>query len=304
MTTTTTTTTPKTKTILFLGATGGVALATLRRALAAGHTCIALCRTPAKLTACFPDNTPPANLRLVQGDAHDASTLERCLLLPPADADAENNGNSNGPVAVVDAIVFSIGARPTLRGISDPHVCEAGMRALLDALRRCRARANSNSTWTPPRLVVVSTTGISAHQRDVPLPMLPLYRLLLHTAHEDKRAMERLVMDTTATTTTRTRRSSARGEEEEEPQAEEGDGPEDNDRPLVDWTLVRGSLYTDGPATEGRVRVGMEDPVRGVVHSRAVGYTISREDVGKWVWENCLCADDGKWVGKAATITY
>ncbi|SPQ26291.1 2dcf89d7-91ec-483d-9f83-1682e05b2ff0 [Thermothielavioides terrestris] len=260
MTTTTTTTTPKTKTILFLGATGGVALATLRRALAAGHTCIALCRTPAKLTACFPDNTPPANLRLVQGDAHDA----------------------NGPVAVVDAIVFSIGARPTLRGISDPHVCEAGMRALLDALRRCRARANSNSTWTP----------------------LAWWSLLLHTAHEDKRAMERLVMDTTATTTTRTRRSSARGEEEEEPQAEEGDGPEDNDRPLVDWTLVRGSLYTDGPATEGRVRVGMEDPVRGVVHSRAVGYTISREDVGKWVWENCLCADDGKWVGKAATITY
>jgi nucleoside-diphosphate-sugar epimerase len=237
------------KVILFLGATGGVGLSTLRRSLAANHTCIALCRTPSRLTALLPDPAP-ANLHVVQGDAHDAAVLAQHLTSPAG--------------SPVDTVIFSIGARPTLRGMSDPHVCEKGMEALLSALR---ARPEGSPKV---RLAAVSSTGISDFSRDLPLAMVPLYKLVLHTAHKDKKAMERLVM--------------AGGD-------------------VAEWTLVRGSLYTDGPATEGKVREGMEDPVTGKVESMAVGYTISREDVGKWVFENCVLGG-GKWVGKAAVVTY
>ena len=244
-----------TKTILFLGATGGVGLSALQRSLAANHTCVALCRTPSKLAALFP--TPaPANLHLVQGNATDADTLAKHLL-SPAD-----------PARLVDAIVFSIGARPTLKGMDDLHVCENGMAALLAALRR--GPATTTVSGAKPRLVAVSSTGISDHGRDLPWLMYPLYKLALHVPHQDKKAMERLVMGSSAET---------------------------------EWTLVRGSLYTSGPATKGLVRDGMSDPVSGVVESTAVGYTISREDVGKWIFENCI-QGGAKWVGKAAAVTY
>lgn len=250
---------PGPKTILFLGATGGVGLSALRRALAANHTCIALCRTPSKLAAHFPSDPAPANLHLVQGNAHDAATLATCLVHP------------SDPPRLVDAVVFSIGARPTLRGMDDPHVCERGMEALLAALRTCREKGDI-TLETKPRLVAVSSTGISDFGRDIPLAMVPLYRVALHTAHRDKKAMERLVVGSSGET---------------------------------EWTLIRGSFYTSGPETEGLVREGMEDPVTGRVEGGGVpiGYTISREDVGKWVFENCL-QGGGKWVGKAAVITY
>lgn len=275
------------KTILFLGATGGCGLSALRRSLAAGHTCVALCRTPSNLTTQLglgdnSDNNPidlPPNLRIVQGDAHDADVLARCLRV--------DNDSSDGPSRLVDAVVSSIGARPTLRGMSDPHVCEKGVAALLAALRRCRAELNDSQAnavgssnkkiRTGPHIVVVSSTGITPLGRDLPLPMVPLYRLLLAGAHRDKRAMEEALI---------------RGE---------GVGEQ--------WTIVRGSLFMGGEEAteEGAVRVGVEDPVRGVVESRAVGYTISREDVGKWIFENLIAAGEeaaGKWVRKAATVTY
>ncbi|KAK3898129.1 oxidoreductase AflX [Staphylotrichum tortipilum] len=251
-----TSTTPR-KTLLFLGATGGVGLSALRRALAADHTCIALCRTPSKLAALLPSPTP-ANLHLVEGNAHDEAALAKALVAP-----SDKN-------RLVDGIVFSIGAKPTLRGMDDPHVCEVGMKALLAALRKVKG---DGVTGGKPLLVAVSSTGISDAGRDLPLLMVPLYKVLLGTAHKDKKAMENLAI---------------KG-------GEEG---------LVDWTLIRGSLYTDGPATEGNVREGMEDVVNGVVESEAVGYTISREDVGKWVFENLVKGDGGKWFGKAATLTY
>ncbi|KAL2272041.1 hypothetical protein VTJ83DRAFT_1412 [Remersonia thermophila] len=259
--------TPPTKAILFLGATGGVALSTLRRCLSAGYSCIALCRNPATLSNLLSsssgpsDAALPSNLTIVQGNAHSASSLAACLVHP------------NDPTRLVDAVIFSIGAKPTLSGIDDPHVCEKGMSALLEALRAVRAgEANPSGK---PRLVAVSSTGVGTLGRELPWAMVPMYKLLLGQAHKDKRAMESLVVE-----------AGKKGE--------------------VEWTIIRGSLYTDGPATEGKVRAGWEDPVAGTRGQVPIGYTISREDVGKWVFEKCVEGEgDGReWVGKVAVLTY
>ena len=66
------------KTGAFFGASSGVGLSALKHILAAGHQCIALCRTPSKLTAVFQIDTTP-NLKAVQGNAHDIASVFKCL---------------------------------------------------------------------------------------------------------------------------------------------------------------------------------------------------------------------------------
>ncbi|KAK0623762.1 hypothetical protein B0T14DRAFT_565086 [Immersiella caudata] len=244
-----------TKTILFLGSTGGVALSALRRALNANHTCIALVRTPSKLTALFP-SPPPANLHIIQGNAHDVPALTKALVSP------------SNPSQLVDTIVSSIGGAFNFSNFSidDPHVCERGIEALVAALKQTR---ESGATGRP-NIVVVSTTGITKTGiRDVPLLMVPLYHLLLKQPHKDKEALERRV-------------------------AESGDR----------FTIVRPSLLTDGGENAAGVRVGVEDVVKGEVESKAVGYTISREDTGKWIFEEVVQGEEGRWDGKAVTVSY
>ena len=62
--------------------------------------------------------------------------------------------------------------------------------------------------------------------------------------------------------------------------------------------IVRPSLLTNGKARGGKkIRVGTEE-------KPAVGYTISREDVGLWVLENLVKGDGERYVGQKVTITY
>jgi hypothetical protein len=124
-----------------------------------------------------------------------------------------------------------------------------------------------------PRLVFLSTTGISDAGRDIPLAMVPLYHWVLFTPHKDKKRMEELVVECE-------RR----------------------------WVLVRPSLLVDmrqkGPEF---VRVGIEVPgvaIEKRVEKKEVGYTITRADVGCWIYEECIKGDGGKWEGKMVSITY
>ena len=95
--------------------------------------------------------------------------------------------------------------------------------------------------------------------------MVPLYRGLLSVPHKDKKAMEDLVV---------------------------GAGKEGV---VAGWTVVRASLLTNGKATEGKVRAGMEG-------KPAVGYTISREDVGGWIYREVVVK--GAWVGERVSLSY
>lgn len=238
------------KTVTFLGASTGVGLSTLKHTLAAGHRCIALCRTPSKLTAIFPPETTP-NLQVVQGNAHDIAAVSKCLV-------AEKG-------KLVDEIISTIGGKFIVSKltIDDREVCRKGMTTILEALAQLR----SGGATGKPHIVVCSTTGMSRFGRDVPLAMVPLYHVLLKVPHEDKKAMEdRLV--------------------------ESGEA----------YTIIHASLLVDGE-TSKEIRVGIEDPKTGR-ESSAIGYTISREDTGKWVANNLVLKLDGKYVNKIVMVTY
>lgn len=238
------------KTVAFLGASTGVGLSALKHTLAAGHRCIALCRTPSKLNAIFPPETTP-NLQVVQGNAHDIAAVSKCLV-------AEKG-------KLVDEIISTIGGKFIVSKltIDDREVCRKGMSTILEALAQLR----SGGATGKPHIVVCSTTGMSRFGRDVPLAMVPLYHVLLKVPHEDKKAMEdRLV--------------------------ESGEA----------YTIIHASLLVDGE-TSKEIRVGIEDPKTGR-ESSAIGYTISREDTGKWVADNLVLKLDGKYVNKIVMVTY
>ena len=118
-----------------------------------------------------------------------------------------------------------------------------------------------------PFMVAISTTGITSGPRDVPLLFMPLYHVALAAPHRDKRVMEDLVT-----------------------QADQEGGP------VSGFCLPRPSLLTSG-TEPGTVRVGSEE-------APAVGYTISRNDVGKWIFEQCIMGDAHSWSGKKPTLTY
>ncbi|KAM7220342.1 hypothetical protein V8F06_004308 [Rhypophila decipiens] len=248
-----------TRTIFFLGATGGVALSVLRRSLAAGHICVALCRTPSKLQGLLDESEAKSpNLTTEQGNALNVDNIVRCL-------------NARGPV---DTIVSAIGGYMQYSRMEndDPHVCENGMKALLEALSQYRAEKNKPDFFFSPRLFVVSTTGVSDVARRIPVLLIPLYVTLIKSPAKDKAAMEKVLITSEEKT----------------------------------WTIMRPSIFTDGPeAAPGAVTEGIEDPVAGVdVVPFVAGYTISRLDVGKWIFEKLVQKEEEKYFKKAVMISY
>lgn len=108
---------------------------------------------------------------------------------------------------------------------------------------------------------------MSPFGRDIPIAMIPLYHVLLKVPHEDKKAMEdRLV--------------------------ESGEA----------YTIIRASMLVNGE-TRKVIRVGIEDPKTGR-ESEAIGYTISREDTGKWIANNLVLRLDRRYINKIAMVTY
>ncbi|KAI1104463.1 NAD(P)-binding protein [Jackrogersella minutella] len=238
------------KTVAFFGASGGVGLGALKKCLAGGHQCIALCRSPAKLTAIFDPSATP-NLQVIQGNAHDVAAVSRCLRAPDG--------------SIVDDIVFTIGGAFVVSKMTldDPHVCEKGIAAVLEALSRLRGQGAPGR----PRIVVCSTTGMSRFGRDIPLAMVPLYHVGLKVPHADKLAMEDKLSSSSE-----------------------------------DFTIVRASLLVDGE-TNKRVRVGVEDPAKGV-ESLEIGYKISREDAGRWIAQKLVMERNPKYLNKTVSITW
>lgn len=64
------------------------------------------------------------------------------------------------------------------------------------------------------------------------------------------------------------------------------------------FVSIRPSLLTNGPAGKTPVRVG-------TVPKPAVGYTIGREDVGKWIFDEIVDNEQrDRWLGEKVSLTY
>ncbi|PYH44053.1 uncharacterized protein BP01DRAFT_401478 [Aspergillus saccharolyticus JOP 1030-1] len=265
-------------TIAFFGATGGCTLNCLILALNAGYECNALIRTPHKLTTLLAthniDTNATANLHIIPGSADDLPAVRQTLLRP-----APTPTDESQPV---DLIISGIGSKPKFDSLlrptlENPTVCQDAMRTVLRALHSLPTPPSHPPT--KPKLVVISTTGVDS-KRDVPCLMLPLYQWMLKVPHADKKVMEELIL--------------AEGARE--------------DPALAGYMIVRPSLLIDGEAGEGleKVRVGTEaEP--------AVGYTITRAEVGRWIYENAVVGferngGDGKgergYWGRLVSITH
>lgn len=234
-------------TVAFMGASTGVGLAALKRTLAAGHQCVALCRTPSRLTAILSPEAN-ANLRVIQGDAHDVSTVSQLI--------RKDDGS------LVDAVVSTIGAKPSMSAFFDAiEVCGKGMVVLLEAMDQLRKGGAAGR----PYIIACGSTGMSKFGRDIPLAMVPLY-VTLKKPHEDKKVMEAKLLES--------------GE---------------------DFTVIRPSFLLNGE-TNKKIRAGIEDPKKGP-ESKEIGYTISREDAGKWVAENLVLERKPQYINKMVSIT-
>lgn len=144
-------------------------------------------------------------------------------------------------------------------------ICTAASSTILSALALLQPSQK-------PLVLVLSSTGISTGPRDVPLAFYPLYKVLLANPHKDKSAMEKTLIDAMAGAT----EAWIRG-----------------------FVIVRPSLLTNGPALgKAKLRVGSEK-------KPAVGYTVSREDVGQWVFENVIQDKTrDRWAGEKVSLTY
>lgn len=248
------------QTIAFLGASGGCAGTCLVAALNDGLCCRALARSPSNLRASLQtrglSESILSKLEIIGGNAKDINSIKKFL--------TTDSG-------IVDTIVFGVGAAPKLRlhimpvTLDDTHLCRTAMATLISALNELKAQ-------TKPRLLVVSTTGITRGPRDVPLLYVPLYHWMLAVPHVDKKVMEQLVW------------------EQKEKAAEE--------RVIGDFAIVRPTLLTDGQgAGADAVKYGLED-------NPALGWFIDRKDVGNFMFEKLVKPRDlGEFRDQVVAVT-
>jgi hypothetical protein len=191
-----------------------------------------------------------------------------------------------------DRILFGIGGSPIWQfnlfaplTNDDPHVCEEGMKALIAALRACIAEdvVPLGPSGVRPVLITISTISMS-NRRDMVWAYYPLEYWVLNVPRADKKALERVVYAAAA----------------------------EVDSPLGGFAMVRPPLFTDGEARGlESVRAGWVWPdeerkakVAAGLKEKGpeIGYSITRVDVGTWIFENLVKGDEGAF-GKCWSVT-
>lgn len=278
-------------TIAFFGATGGCANACLAHTLKAGYKATALARTPSKLITQLhaqgiDDETLDKNLTIVQGDATDVAAAKRVIA-------PEQNNNNNG--AFVSTIVSGLGGSPKVQNslsqpitLDNPHICEMATRTLVSAARELLHQSQEQGREQgKPLLTIISTTGISSGKQDVPLGLrLGGYHYMLSVPHEDKRKMEDLAF------------SSMDNDEDDD----NNNNNNDNDNaPFRGVVAVRPTILTGDQAIGSGI--GWQSLRAGTEADPALGYTVSRADVGEWIFEQVVRTGGEKWVNHAVSLT-
>lgn len=216
----------------------------------------------------------PSKLRdLLKHRGVEESTITDRLAIIPGDA---TNVDTVKKALIVrnrpaNLIISGVGGKPSFANplnptLDNPTICQDATRAILTAASALDVSSPSDK----PVLAVTSTTGLNDHARDVPYLMMPLYLWALRVPHADKRIMEGLILEAM-----------------QKPPRK---------RPIQSYTILRPSVFTDGDVdTLENVKVGGE-------HNPAIGYTITRKQVGRWIFENLVQAQ-GRYHEEILSIT-
>jgi len=291
--------------VALFGATGGCLLATLTRLLTSPTTSTqlpqhisVLVRSASKLRGQLDSRgvaaevlSDPARLRIVEGDAlTDREKVVETITLP--------KGGGSG--RFVDVILSGIGAYPHAKllppflALDNPTLCHDAMAMVLSILQASTDSNTTGPTTTKkPLIIAISSTGLyrggNDDPRDLHLPMLALYKCLLSGIHKDKIAMEDVLTSAAA-------------------------------KPGVcDFIIARAAMFTNSAAESKPLRAGYAQRVTGSgegvrwgdLSGPAFGYTVSREDVGRWIWEEVASGRNGwsndgvfiaEWKGKKVSL--
>lgn len=262
------------RTIAFFGATGGCINHTLVLSLKAGYTCIALARTPSKLTSSLKEKgitteTLDRLLTIIPGDGRNLTAVKQTLQSP--------HGQEG---EIVDLIVSGVGGTPHLQWslwkpvvLGDKTICQDVGATILSAAKEFASAGGKKR----PLFINISTTGIPSPGSpwDVPFWFTWFYSWVLQDPHDDKEKLE------------------------EKLRAEVGKADEETG--IGGFVTVKPSLLMDG---EGK---GLASVRWGVDEKPAIGYTIQRGDVGRFIFERIVREDwVGKegWRNKSVSITY
>ncbi|KAF4952437.1 hypothetical protein FSARC_12632 [Fusarium sarcochroum] len=257
----------------FIGAGGATLRHVLAWTLLAGHNAAALVRDPVKLENLLLDlgvskKIQQSQLVIVQGSSRDVATV-RALLL-------------NDPEVIFSGITSTWRLHYNLFrpiAMNDTSITGDSASAVVQALRDLKS---TNSISNSPIYAPISSTGHSP-QRDQPVPLIPLYWWLLRVPQADTAVLEKVVREAAS----------------------------ENNPSLGGYVMLRPPLLTDGDLKgTNSLRVGWiwEDDVYKKSGEREsgieVGYTISRLDLARWMFEELVDGDAQRWKGKCVNLTY
>ncbi|GJJ76071.1 hypothetical protein EMPS_08430 [Entomortierella parvispora] len=254
--------------IAFFGATGGCTNACLVHTLNAGYNATALARDPVKLTQMLFDQgisqeVLDDQLLIIKGDISDLTAIKDVLT---------NNTIRTKHIELARQIISGVGGAPTVNksltkpvAIDHPEICAQTTQNIVQALTEIHFPDK-------PSITVISTTGISDTKEDVPFMSRFLHKVILADPHRDKKEMERIVTENTS--------------------------PKGVFRGAI---IVRPSLLSgDHNVKTGQgwknLRVGTEE-------NPAVGYTVGRQDVGEWIFEQVVKTGGENHFGQRITLT-
>ncbi|CAH0051808.1 unnamed protein product [Clonostachys solani] len=257
----------------FIGAGGATLIHVLRWTLLAGHHAAALVRNPDKLKEALSsqgvsEEIQQSQLTIAKGSSRDVKAVVGLLRCDP---ELIFSGITSLPKFGFNPF------RPV--GMQDATITGDSAAAVVEALRQLRS---TNSITNAPLFVPISSTGHGS-QRDQPLLLIPLYLWLLPIPQADTAVLEKV-----------TRQAAIEA-----------------DSPLGGYVMLRPPLLTHGPMKgTNSIRVGWiwEDPVFKKSDEKEqgieVGYTISRLDLAKWMFDELVQGDANRWKGKCVNITY
>jgi len=255
--------------IAFFGATGGCTNACLVHTLNAGYHVTALARTPSKLIDMLHaqgvnQTVIDTQLTIVKGDIADLPAIKSVLT---------NNTYGTSEIKVASQILSGVGGTPKLNKsfkkpvtIDNPEICAQTTKNIVQALNEIQA---SNK----PSITVISTTGVSDVREDVPFGFRFMYHVILADPHKDKKVMERIITENSST-----ERGVFKGA-----------------------IIIRPSLLAgDQDVKTGK---GWKKLKVGVEEKPAVGYTVGRQDVGEWIFEQVIKTGGESHFGQRITLT-